>query len=202
MSSMTYYDNAQASSSSLPLPAHAVTQESSTTQPIDSSSLGYTFSLSRSSTHESRHDCRLSLSDLETQNAERDLELGMAPPAYEEPPVYTKTDEPPITLAMYLFKFGFLFPPFWILGACILFSPLHAPEPAPAPSSNSSSDSASEPSFTAAWLPEKTEEERQAIINHMRKAELKWAWRCFWALLVVVFFGVAAGLTIYALLRA
>jgi hypothetical protein len=146
----------------------------------------------------------------QTQNVERDLELGMAPPAYEEPPVYTKTDEP-ITFAMYLFKFGFcefffsvlfssshtylllytVFPPFWILGACILLSPLRAPEP----SSLESSDAPS------AWLPDKTEAERQAIIDHMRKAELKWAWRCLWALLVVVFFGVAAGVTIYAVMR-
>ncbi|KAF5374213.1 hypothetical protein D9758_004648 [Tetrapyrgos nigripes] len=76
MSSMTYYDNAQASSSSLPLPAPAVTQEPPTTQPIDSASLGYDFSLSRSSAQERRRDRRLSLSDLETQNAVRHLELG------------------------------------------------------------------------------------------------------------------------------
>ncbi|KAF5332064.1 hypothetical protein D9758_016253 [Tetrapyrgos nigripes] len=183
MSSMNH-DNG---SSSLPLPAAAANQQSSSTQLIDSSSLGYTFSLSRSSTHESRHDRCLSLS---AQNAERDVELGMAPPAYEEPPVYTKKDEP-LTLAMYLFKFGFLFPPFWILGAFILFSPLRAPEAV--------ADSTDAPS---AWLPDKTEAERQAVIDHMRKAELKWAWRCLWALLVVSFFAIAAGITIYAVLKA
>ncbi|THU99189.1 hypothetical protein K435DRAFT_752097 [Dendrothele bispora CBS 962.96] len=191
MSSMTY-ENAQAStsSSSLSVPATALTHEPSTsTHPVDSTSLGYTFSLSRSSTRESRHDRRLSISDLEADNADRDVELGMAPPAYEEPPVYTKKDEP-ITLAMYLFKFGFLFPPFWILGAFILLSPLRAPE------------AASDESRPASWLPEKTEAERQAIIDHMRKAELKWAWRCLWALLIVSFFCVAAGVTIYMVLKS
>ncbi|KAK7446342.1 hypothetical protein VKT23_014548 [Stygiomarasmius scandens] len=183
------YENALASTSSLPLPATAVTNEPST-HPINSTSLGYTFSLSRSSTRESRHDRRLSLSDLETENAERDVELGMAPPAYEEPPVYTKKDEP-ITLAMYLFKFGFLFPPFWILGAFILLSPLRAPD------ADTSDDS-----LPAAWLSEKTEAERQAIIDHMRKAELKWAWRCLWALLIITLLGIAAGVTIFMVLRA
>jgi hypothetical protein len=86
--------------------------------------------------------------------------------------------------------FGLVFPPFWILGAFILLSPLRAPEAA---------DSADAPS---GWLPEKTDAERQAIIDHMRKAELKWAWRCLWALLVITVLGVAAGATIYAILKA
>ncbi|THU81829.1 hypothetical protein K435DRAFT_767076 [Dendrothele bispora CBS 962.96] len=192
MSSMTY-ENTQAStsSSSLSVPAMVLTHEPSTSShPIESTSLGYTFSLSRSSTRESRHDRRLSILDLEADNADGDVELGMAPPAYEEPPVYTKREEP-ITLAMYLFKFGFLFPPFWILGAFILLSPLRAPE---VPSSDDS--------LPAAWLPEKTEAERQAIIEHMRKAELKWAWRCLWALLIVAFFSIAAGVTIYMVLKS
>ncbi|THU99203.1 hypothetical protein K435DRAFT_564361, partial [Dendrothele bispora CBS 962.96] len=94
-------------------------------------------------------------------------------PAYEEPPVYTKKKEP-ITLAMYLFKFGFCAIPFWILGAFILQH--HS-------------------SLPAAWLPEKTEAKHHTIIDHMRKTELKWAWRCLWALLIVTFFGVAAGVT-------
>ncbi|KAK7446357.1 hypothetical protein VKT23_014563 [Stygiomarasmius scandens] len=190
MSSMTY-ENAQASSlpstTSISLPTTALTHEPST-HPVDTAPLGYTFALSRSSTSDSRHDRRLSLSDLEIQNAERDVELGMAPPAYEEPPVYTKKDEP-LTLAMYLFKFGFVFPPFWILGAFILLSPLRAPDA----DSSSPSDS---------WLPEKTEAERQAIIDHMRKAELKWAWRCLWALIIVTILAVTAGVTISAVLRA
>ncbi|KAL0060478.1 hypothetical protein AAF712_012711 [Marasmius tenuissimus] len=77
----------------------------------------------------------------------------------------------PTTLAKYLFKFGLLFPPFWILGALILITPLRAPD-----------EDVNDPTSSHAWLPEKTEAEKAAIISHLRKAELKWAWRCLFAL--------------------
>ncbi|EPS97415.1 hypothetical protein FOMPIDRAFT_23496, partial [Fomitopsis schrenkii] len=89
-----------------------------------------------------------------------------APPPYSypaEPPAYTRYAEHP-TLAMYLFKFGFLFPLFWIAGALILISPLRAPEE---------------------WELSKTEAEHQELIEGMRRTEIKWAKRCLIALLVL-----------------
>ncbi|KAL0576497.1 hypothetical protein V5O48_005472 [Marasmius crinis-equi] len=188
------FNNAQAASSSSsviaqPLPTATQSESSSPTpsrNPTDAF-FGYTFS----SVSESRHDRRISSSDV-------DLELGMAcetspdiaPPPYVEPPEYTKSAEP-ITLAKYLFKFGFLFPPFWIMGALILLTPLRAPD-----------EDINDPTSPHAWLPEKTEAEKAAIISHLRKAELSWAWRCLFALLIVTFLGVAAGITIWAVLRA
>ncbi|ESK87584.1 hypothetical protein Moror_1987 [Moniliophthora roreri MCA 2997] len=173
------------STSSLPLPQAAITQTERSSTPSSSTSLGYNFDFSAST--ESRHDRRIS--------AEVDLELGLGSsspdeplPSYEEPPEYTTKNQDPATLAMYLFKFGFLFPPFWILGACILFTPLHAPD--------------ADQSTPNGWLPEKTEAERAAIIATLRKAELKWAWRCLFALLTVSLFAIAAGVTIWAILRS
>ncbi|KAI3597848.1 hypothetical protein WG66_012545 [Moniliophthora roreri] len=168
-------------SSSLTLPQAAVTQPERSSTPSTSSSLGYNFDFSTST--ESRHDRQIS--------AEVDLELGLPDeplPSYEEPPEYTSKNQDPATLAMYLFKFGFLFPPFWILGAWILFTPLHAPD--------------ADQSTPNGWLPEKTEAERAAIISTLRKAELKWAWRCLFALLIVSAFAIAAGITIWAVLRS
>ncbi|KAL0576507.1 hypothetical protein V5O48_005482 [Marasmius crinis-equi] len=141
---------------------------------------GYTFS---SSVTDSRHDSRRISSDV-------DLELGLAdipPPAYDEPPEYTTKSVEPVTLAKYLFKFGFLFPPFWIMGALILLTPLR--------------DANSDPSSPNAWLPEKTEAERAAIITRLRKVELVWAWRCLFALLILVCISIAAGFTIWAVLK-
>ncbi|KAJ7165285.1 hypothetical protein C8R46DRAFT_1035881 [Mycena filopes] len=79
------------------------------------------------------------------------------------------TSRSPATLAMYLYKFGFLFPPFWIMGILILFSPLRAPT-----------------EEAGAWLPEKTEAERQCIIQRIRVEELKWARKCLYALLLLI----------------
>ena len=84
-----------------------------------------------------------------------------------------------------------VFPPFWIMGALILITPLRAPD-----------EDINDPTSPHAWLPEKTEAEKAAIISHLRKAELQWAWRCLFALLIVTFFGIAAGITIWAVLRA
>ncbi|KAL0060500.1 hypothetical protein AAF712_012733 [Marasmius tenuissimus] len=188
------YNIAQEASSSTSViaqPQPAATQpehgsSSPTRNPTDAF-FGYTFS---TSVTESRHDRRISSSDV-------DLELGMAyetspdiaPPPYVEPPEYTKSAEP-ITLAKYLFKFGFLFPLFWVMGAFILITPLRAPD-----------EDVTDPTSPHAWLPEKTEAEKAAVISHLRKAEVKWAWRCLFALLIVTFFGVTAGVTIWAVLR-
>ncbi|KAF8197034.1 hypothetical protein BJ912DRAFT_1140675 [Pholiota molesta] len=148
--------------------------------PMDAS-FGYTLSLSSSRTHESRHDGsrRLSLS-------------GDVPPPYDEEaaiplPGYTLHAPEPLTLAMYLFKFGFLFPPFWIFGAFILLSPLREPT--------------TEDVVTPAWMPEKTEEERQAIIATLREVEVKWARRCVCALAIFTLLAVGGALAAWGILR-
>ncbi|KAK0498900.1 hypothetical protein EDD18DRAFT_54750 [Armillaria luteobubalina] len=158
--------------SSPPAPAlvHSARSSVATMNPVDD--LGYNFALS--STRQSRHDHHTS------------VEL---PPSYLEsdpapPPEYTQKDEP-VTLAMYLFKFGFLFPPFWIMGAFILLSPLHEPEPEP----------------SDAWLPDKTDAEKQLIISRLRKAELKWARRSLFAFVLLVIVAVAGGLAAWAITR-
>ncbi|KAJ7220132.1 hypothetical protein GGX14DRAFT_585730 [Mycena pura] len=93
------------------------------------------------------------------------------PPPYVDAPEYLLRAREPETLAMYLFKFGFLFPPFWLLGVVILLSPLRAPPPDTTP---------------GAWLPEKTDAERQLIIKRLRTVELKWARRCLFALIALI----------------
>ncbi|KAJ7183188.1 hypothetical protein C8R46DRAFT_1066212 [Mycena filopes] len=163
---------------SVPAPAAAVphlersSSVQNTTNPVDDF-FGYTLAASR--TRDSRHDRRISAAE------------STLPPPYLEAPEYTLHAREPVTLAMYLFKFGFIFPPFWIMGVVILMSPLRAP-PAATPS--------------AAWLPEKTEAERQVLIDRMRTAELKWAKRCLYALLVLVLVAVIISLAAWATLRS
>lgn len=72
------------------------------------------------------------------------------------------------------------------MGAIILMSPLRAPES----------------SETAAWMPEKTESERQQIIAQMRKVEVRWAYRCVWALVILAILATAAGIAAWAVTRA
>lgn len=121
-------------------------------------------------THESRHDSYVTPSRISMA-----LD-GEAPPPYAdvtEPPAYSSTPAEPVTLAMYLFKFGFLFPPFWVLGAIILLSPLKAP---------------------ADFEPAKSEDERRELVCIMRDAEVKWAKRSAWALLIfLIVIGIIAG---------
>jgi hypothetical protein len=180
----------------VPAPSAAVTHherslpDDNTTNPVDDF-FGYTLASSR--TRDSRHDRRISAAE------------SAAPPPYVDAPEYTARPTEPVTLAMFLFKFGFrtstlrrtlrmiltrvfcaVFPPFWIMGAIILMSPLRAP-PAATPS--------------AAWLPEKTEAEREVIIARMRTTELKWAKRCLYALLVLVLVAVVIAVAVWATFR-
>ncbi|KZS93410.1 hypothetical protein SISNIDRAFT_454582 [Sistotremastrum niveocremeum HHB9708] len=87
------------------------------------------------------------------------------PPPYSasdaDLPSYTEEDEPE-TLARSLFFYGFLLPLFWIFGAFMLFSKL---EP------------------TASWEEGKTESAKKHLLESMRRAERRWAYRCLWALL-------------------
>ncbi|KAH7912634.1 hypothetical protein BJ138DRAFT_1083215 [Hygrophoropsis aurantiaca] len=130
---------------------------SDTTNPIDDF-----FGVTRArATRESRHDSYPSVSRSAAFDAE-------APPPYADAtdlPAYESTPAEPVTLAMYLFKFGFLFPLFWVLGAIILVSPLTAP---------------------ADFEPSKSEAERMELVQVMRDAEMKWAKRSAWALLILL----------------
>ncbi|KDQ60417.1 hypothetical protein JAAARDRAFT_153034 [Jaapia argillacea MUCL 33604] len=166
---------------SLPAPPRAVATHSSshsqTFDPIDDF-FGTSSRASTSSrgTHDSRHDdgaaSTFSTGDIpppyEPQHHyDADVEMGL--PAYD-------SQEEPATLAMYLFKYGFLFPPFWLLGAIILFLSLSAP-----------SD----------FHPHKTEQERNEMLDVMRKTEVKWGRRCAVALLVLLLVvGVVVGLVV------
>ena len=81
---------------------------------------------------------------------------------------FTFTDWFPIIIVV--------FPPFWILGVIILISPLSAP---------------------ADFHANKPESERQELITIMRKAELKWARRCLFALaILLVTIGVIVGIAV------
>ncbi|EJF57124.1 hypothetical protein DICSQDRAFT_17380, partial [Dichomitus squalens LYAD-421 SS1] len=104
------------------------------------------------------------------------VDVEALPPSYEdsiELPAYTQVSDQP-TLAMYLFKFGFLFPLFWVAGAFILLSPLRAPED---------------------WESTKPEVVRRELIESMRRTEIKWARRCLIALAVLTLVLVAVGLS-------
>lgn len=66
-----------------------------------------------------------------------------------------------------------MFPPFWVLGAIILLTPLKAP---------------------ADFEPTKSEDERREMVCIMRGAEIKWAKRSAWALIIfLVVIGMIAG---------
>ncbi|CDO78005.1 hypothetical protein BN946_scf184664.g2 [Trametes cinnabarina] len=177
----------------LPQPSPARTRSSrtttsndeTTTDPIDDffgvsrpSSSTSRSTLGLTGTRDSRHD------DVRAPtlvDAEADVES--LPPPYEhsiEPPAYSQVSDQP-TLAMYLFKFGFLFPLFWLAGALILFSPLQAP-----------SD----------WEASKPEYERQELIESMRRTEVKWAKRCLVALLITTFMVAAIAITAVFVMRS
>jgi len=64
-------------------------------------------------------------------------------------------------MARYLFFYGFLFPPFWILGSLILVTPL-TPDPS--------------------WHAEKDEKTIENVLSVMRVVERRWAWRCVMAI--------------------
>ncbi|KAI0635329.1 hypothetical protein C8Q77DRAFT_1054760 [Trametes polyzona] len=131
--------------------------------------------LSLSGTRDSRHDDARSSTLIDVED--------VPPPPYEcsvEPPVYTSVSDQP-TLAMYLFKFGFLFPLFWVAGAFILLSPLQAP-----------SD----------WEATKPEYERQELIESTRRAEVKWAKRCLVMLATATFAIAGIAVTTVFVLRS
>ncbi|KAG6864330.1 hypothetical protein C0991_010402 [Blastosporella zonata] len=130
------------------------------------------------------------LSEWQTHESQYDLSDTEALPPYVEdlPPTYALKAPEPLTLALYLFKFGFLFPPFWIMGAWILLSPLRAPS--------------NEIDAEDGWMADKTEAERARIIEEMRKTESRWAKRCLWALITFILVCLIAGVTAWAVVRS
>jgi len=78
--------------------------------------------------------------------------------------VYAVEETP--TLARMLFKYGFFFFPFWLAGIYILCSPLRS---------------------TPDWEAGKTEAEKAQQLRLLREIELKWARRCLYAMMALVF---------------
>ncbi|KDN40559.1 hypothetical protein RSAG8_08031, partial [Rhizoctonia solani AG-8 WAC10335] len=113
-----------------------------------------------------------------------------APPFYQPAPSY-ETVEDPITLASYLFKYGFVFPLFWLVGAFIIISDLHHE------SSSLSYLESQPPSPTAPKDVYELQLKREEMAL-LRLAELKWAWRCayafaIWSALIIVALAVMIG---------
>ncbi|KAJ1301452.1 hypothetical protein OPQ81_008710 [Rhizoctonia solani] len=98
-----------------------------------------------------------------------------SPPYYQPAPSYESVEEP-ITLASYLFKYGFLFPLFWLVGAFIIISDLQH-------ESSPSTLEAQPPSPTAPKNIYELQLKREEMAL-LRLAELKWAWRCAYAFAV------------------
>ncbi|KAG8694248.1 hypothetical protein FRC11_002320 [Ceratobasidium sp. 423] len=112
-----------------------------------------------------------------------------SPPYYQPAPSY-ETVEDPITLASYLFKYGFVFPLFWLVGAFIIISDLHHESSASAFESQPSSPTAPKNTYEL-----QLKREEMALL---RLAELKWAWRCayafaIWFALVITALAVLIG---------
>lgn len=84
----------------------------------------------------------------------------------------------PPTLAMYLFKYGFICPLFWVFGSFLLLWPLSPPE---------------------SYLPMADPSARSLFARRIRNAEIKWATRCLialTALLILVLLAVVLALAV------
>ncbi|CAE6481380.1 unnamed protein product [Rhizoctonia solani] len=113
-----------------------------------------------------------------------------SPPYYQPAPSYEAVEDP-ITLASYLFKYGFVFPLFWLVGAFIIISDLHH-------ESTSSSYLESQPPSPTALKDIYELQLKREEMALLRLAELKWAWRCayafaIWFALVIVALGALIG---------
>ncbi|KAG6896656.1 hypothetical protein C0992_006855 [Termitomyces sp. T32_za158] len=118
----------------------------------------------------------------------RDSAADVLPPYVEDtPPMYSPTAPEPVTMAEHFFKYGFLFPPFWIFGAWFLWLPLRAPN--------------RHSGVEIPWMADKTELELQCIIGEMRRAEVRWALRCIWALVILILLGMSSGIATWAVLH-
>ncbi|CAE7117176.1 unnamed protein product [Rhizoctonia solani] len=111
-----------------------------------------------------------------------------SPPHYQPAPSY-ETVEDPITLASYLFKYGFVFPLFWLVGAFIIISDLHHE------SCSASYLESQPPSPTAPKNIYELQLKREEMAL-LRVAELKWAWRCAYAFAIWFALAVIASLVL------
>lgn len=69
---------------------------------------------------------------------------------------------------------GAVFPPFWVLGAIALVTPLAVPEPVPPVA------------FGSNMVLDKSRRVQAEVVRAIRAAEVRWAQRCAWALVVLV----------------
>ncbi|CAE6538222.1 unnamed protein product [Rhizoctonia solani] len=104
--------------------------------------------------------------------------LGTAsPPPYELPPQLAPVAKPQ-TIARSLFLYGFVFPPFWAIGACILVSKLRPdPQPTVEPSPKE---------IEAGYGGTPSEAYKRAEYKLLRHTELLWARRCLIAAITFV----------------
>ncbi|QRV97569.1 transmembrane protein [Ceratobasidium sp. AG-Ba] len=117
---------------------------------------------------------------LDNLSARRNNEY--APPQYNAAPSYEAVEEP-VTLASYLFKYGFFFPLFWAVGAFIIISDLQQD------GSSLSYVESQPPSPTAPKSPYELQLKREEMAL-LRLAELKWAWRCAYAFAIWFFIAI------------
>lgn len=134
-----------------------------------------------------------------------------APPQYHAPPAPSyEADEEVVTLASYLFKYGFgefslsygvfllanlgqlVFPLFWLVGAFIIVSDLQQDTNASASALESQPSSPTTPKS-----PYELQLKREEMAL-LRLAELKWAWRCayafaIWFVLILTALAVVLG---------
>ncbi|KAG8715669.1 hypothetical protein FRC11_001616 [Ceratobasidium sp. 423] len=123
--------------------------------------------------------------------------LGTAtPPPYELPPQLAPVAKPQ-TIARSLFLYGFVFPPFWVIGAFILVSKLRlASEPTVEPSPKD---------IEAGYGGAPSEAYKRAEYKLLRHTELVWARRCLiaaitfiLAIIVVIVATLVAGVGAFA----
>lgn len=116
-------------------------------------------------------------------------------PRRESRSIFANNSEPE-TVAKYLFWYGFVFPPFWVIGTFILFIPLRAPDPqsgaeAGVMSSTISSTNTSRRTRTSSILGSRE-------LALMRITERRWGRRCVyaWVLFMLAVAGVIVALRI------
>ncbi|KAH7334582.1 hypothetical protein B0J17DRAFT_673933 [Rhizoctonia solani] len=103
--------------------------------------------------------------------------LGIASPPYELPPHLAPTPKPQ-TIARSFFLYGFIFPPFWVIGACILVSKLR-PDAQP-------TVEALPKEIEAGYGGAPSQAYKRAEYKLLRYAELVWARRCLIAVIILV----------------
>jgi len=92
-------------------------------------------------------------------------EVEASPPPYSAVSLEAQAFQEPNTLARIMFIYGFICPVFWFIGISLLFTPLRP---------------------TWEWEQGKTPEEKGILLHHHRQTELRWAWRCLYATLLLV----------------